>query len=254
MLVHVQPTPQQLVQLTQLVSSPRLAPYIAQTSTKPQAMALYLWNIQVTSACAETIALAEVILRNAMSDQLTAGYGPRWYSRAELFDDRTAKDIRSAWSSITMPKDSATGRPAAKTLQAVPAGKVVANTMLGCWINLLDRGGTRGEGPMLKKVDYDSTLWRKALYKAFPHSNGRRATVHEAASRMRALRNRAAHHEPLIDGVPLPGQGLAGGGVRRLTLAQAHQEVLDVVGFIDRDVADWLTRASRVPQLLAARP
>ncbi|MFJ9447173.1 Abi family protein [Kitasatospora sp. NPDC101235] len=252
--MHVQPTPQQLGPLTELVSGPRLAPYLAQTSTKQQAMALYLWNIQVTGACAETIALAEVVLRNAMSDQLAAAYGPQWYTKAELFDDRTVKDIRSAWNGISLAKDPATGRPLDKTVANVPAGKVVANTMLGCWINLLDRGGTRGEGPMKKRVDYDSTLWRKALYRAFPHSNGKRATVHETASRMRALRNRAAHHEPLIDGVPLPGQGLPGGGIRRLTLAQAHQEVLDLVGFIDRDVADWLGKASRVPQLLSVRP
>ncbi|MFE2728145.1 hypothetical protein [Kitasatospora sp. NPDC059327] len=217
-------------------------------------MALYLWNIQVTGACAETVALAEVVLRNAMNDQLTAAFGPLWYSKAELFDDRTARDIRSAWTGITMPKDPATGTPVEKTVRNVPAGKVVANTMLGCWVNLLDRGGTRGEGPMLKRVDYDSTLWRKALYKAFPHGNGKRATVHESASRMRAPRNRAAHHEPLIDGVPLPGQGLRGGGIRRLTLAEAHQEVLDLVGYIDQDVADWLAKASRVPRLLATRP
>ncbi|WP_158827624.1 hypothetical protein [Streptomyces sp. NRRL S-118] len=44
-------------------------------------------------------------------------------------------------------------------------------------------------------VDYDSTLWRKALHKAFPNSGGRRTTVFSTASDVRSLRNRAAHHE-----------------------------------------------------------
>lgn len=125
-------------------------------------MELYLWNVRVSAAFAEVIALAEIILRNAMAEQLAAAYGATWYARAELFDDRTINGFRTAWRNVSMPHDRRTGKPQGKTLGTVPAGKLVAESTFGCWVNLLDKGGTRGEGPFKKNVDYDSTLWRGA--------------------------------------------------------------------------------------------
>ncbi|WP_242537383.1 hypothetical protein [Streptomyces albidoflavus] len=71
---------------------------------------------------------------------------------------------------------------------------------------------------------------------------------------MRSLRNRAAHHEPLLDGLPLTGQTDRRGRPRRLSLPDAHQEVLRLVEYVDKDVAAWLARSSRVPQALSVRP
>lgn len=169
-------------------------------------------NVRLSAAFGEVIALAEVILRNAMAEHLATAYGATWYARADLFDDRTMNGFRTTWRNITLPADPATGKPVQKTLQAVPAGKIVAESTFGCWVNLLDKGGTRGDGPYRKNVDYDSTLWRKALHKAFPNSGGKRTTVFTTA-----------HHEPLIGGVPLPGQTDSRGRTRRLTLGAPPQ-------------------------------
>ncbi|WP_079188872.1 Abi family protein [Streptomyces kebangsaanensis] len=252
--MQIQPTAAQLKLLEPLISRPRLVPYLAATSTPTAAMELYLWNVRLSAAFGEVIALAEIILRNAMAEQLAAAYGDTWYARADLFDDRTMGGFRTTWRNITMPTDPATGKPAQKTLRAVPAGRIVAESTFGCWVNLLDKGGTRGDGPYKKNVDYDSTLWRKALYKAFPNSGGKRTTVFTTASHVRSLRNRVAHHEPLIGGVPLPGQTDRRGRTRRLTLADAHAEVLRLVEYINKDVATWLGRSSRVHELLRTRP
>ncbi|MFC8176026.1 hypothetical protein [Streptomyces sp. NPDC057325] len=130
----------------------------------------------------------------------------------------------------------------------------MAESTFGCWVNLLDKGGTRGDGPYRKKVDYDSTLWRGALRHASPNSGGKRTTVLTIASHVRSLRNWAAHHEPLIGGVPLRGQNGPRGHTRRLALPDAHGEVLRLVEYIDKDVAAWLTQTSRVPDLLKDRP
>ncbi|MFZ3573837.1 Abi family protein [Streptomyces sp. BH097] len=252
--MQLQPTATQLSLLEPLISRPRLAPFLAATATPEAAMELYLWNVRLSAAFSEVIALAEVILRNAMAEQLAAAYGATWYARAELFDDRTMNGFRTTWRNISMPTDPKTRKPAKKTLRDVPAGKIVAESTFGCWVNLLDRGGARGDGPYLKNVDYDSTLWRKALHKAFPNSGGKRTTVFTTASHVRCLRNRTAHHEPLIGGIPLPGQNDARGRTRRLALADAHDEVLRLVEYIDKDVASWLGQMSRVPELLSCRP
>ncbi|MDT0493642.1 Abi family protein [Streptomyces griseus] len=251
--MQIQPSPQQLKLLEPLISRPRLAPFLAATSTPADAMELYLWNVRVSAAFGEVIALAEVILRNAMAEQLAAAYGATWYSKAELFDDRTISGFRTTWRNITMPIDPATGKPGEKSLRTVPAGKLVGESSFGCWVNLLDKGGTRGDGPFRRRVDYDSTLWRKALFKAFPNGGGKRATVFTTASRVRLLRNRAAHHEPLINGVPLTGQ-VKRGRTQRLSLPDAHNEILVLVDYIDQDIATWLRQTSRVPGLLQTRP
>ncbi|MFH8477038.1 hypothetical protein [Streptomyces sp. NPDC018000] len=39
-------------------------------------MELYLWNVRLSAAFGEVIALAEVILRNAMAEQLAARQAP----------------------------------------------------------------------------------------------------------------------------------------------------------------------------------
>ncbi|MFE4337325.1 hypothetical protein ACFRQM_51020 [Streptomyces sp. NPDC056831] len=131
---------------------------------------------------------------------------------------------------------------------------MAAESTFGCWVHLLDKGGTRGDGPFEKNVDYDSTLWCKVLHKAFPNSGGKRATVFATASHVRSLRNRVAHHEPLINGVPLHGQSNSQGRARRLSLTDAHPEVMRLVEYIDKDFATWLGQTSRVPELLRTRP
>ncbi|MEV6461489.1 Abi family protein [Streptomyces albidoflavus] len=252
--MQIQPTAAQLKLMEPLISRPRLAPYLTAAGAPAAAMELYLWNVRLAAAFTEVIALAEIILRNAMAEQLAAAYGPTWYARSDLFDDRTIRGFQSTWRGITMPSDPGTGKPATKTLRSIPAGKMVAESTFGCWVNLLDKGGTRGDGPYRQNVDYDSTLWRKALHRAFPNSGGKRATVFTTASHVRSLRNRAAHHEPLLDGLPLTGQTDRRGRPRRLSLPDAHQEVLRLVEYVDKDVAAWLTQSSRVPQALAVRP
>lgn len=116
-----------------------------------------------------------------MAEQLPAAYGSTWYARADLFDDRTMNGFKGTWRNFTMPSVPGTGKPAPRTLRAIPAGKIVAESTCGCWVSLLDKGGTRGVGPYRTNVDYDSTLWRKALRKASPNSGGH--GVHHRQSR-----------------------------------------------------------------------
>jgi hypothetical protein len=65
------------------------------------------------------------------------------------------------------------------------SGRVVAELSLGFWRFLLAR-------------HYDETLWRSALYRAFPGQSHRRV-VHDAATVLHLCRNRVAHHEPIFN-------------------------------------------------------
>lgn len=115
--MQIQPTTEQL---KLLISRRRLGPFLTAAATPVAAMELYHWNVRLSAAFGELIALAKVILRNAMAEQLAATYGDTWYARAELFDDRTMSSFKRTWRNITMPAEPDTGRLAQKTLRTVP--------------------------------------------------------------------------------------------------------------------------------------
>lgn len=63
-----------------------------------------------------------------------------------------------------------------------------------------------------------------------------------------ALRNTVAHHEPLVNGIPLPGEN------RRITLADAVQACFDLAMIMDRDLYSWLMDNSKMNLVLNHEP
>ncbi len=244
------PTPKQVAALTTALSPERMAPFRKATGSQAAALELYIWNLRLSAAFSETIAIAEVVLRNAMHRELTATYGQTWYCRSELFDDRTLDGFAAAWRQL----NNQSGNKKPKPLKDIPPGKFVAEVTFGTWLSLLDAGSWRGAEPFREKVNYENTLWRKALHRAFPNSDRNRKTVYRTARIVRAVRNRVAHHEPLINGVSLPGEYDASGQPRRLKCDEVHNAILELVRYIDLDVHAWLCAASRVPEVLTQRP
>jgi hypothetical protein len=112
-----------------------------------------------------------------------------------------------------------------ETKHQVSEGRVVAELNFGFWCRLLGRR-------------YDETLWRHALYGAFPHSDRRRGAIVAAVEPTRLLRNRIAHHEPIY--------------ARDHAADQAR--ALEIVGWICPTTRAWVDEKSRVPEVLLSRP
>jgi len=132
----------------------------------------------------------------------------------------------------------------------------VAKLMFEFWRNLLEAGGDIGDGPRRVRADHER-LWRTQLKSAFP--GGRLEAASQSAQFTRswtlgvvmnvhALRNRAAHHEPLVNGFPLPGEQ------RRLSADQGHQACLQLARLLDRDLAAWLVTNSQMARHLPRDP
>jgi len=245
-------TPAQAAALTHAISADRLDTYLQLTGGDGgRASALYIWNRDLSLAILADIAIVEVALRNALHTQLSITWGARWYADPNLvLDRRSADELKRAWSH--MP-DSCKQRP---SLDVTEPGKLVAHCMMGFWVNLLDGGSYIGDPPRRVRADYEH-LWRTSLNKAFPggraeanrsKENFTRSWVHTIALRVRDLRNRIAHHESLVNGFPLPGQG------RRLTAEQGYEEVLRLARMLDRELEGWLKANTSVPDLLTHRP
>ena len=201
----------------QRISAERFAPYEAEVDGNfEQAFALYEWNMRVSAAMFHAIGMLEVVLRNALHDQLSRARGRAWYHSAPL-DFAAQRDVQQAVQRATR-----SGTPA-----EVP-GKVIAELSFGFWRFLLSR-------------KYHTSLWVPVLYRAFPvHRDAARwrVDVESRVERLYFLRNRVAHHEP----------------VHRRDLRRDFDDLLTVTGWICADTQAWVKACSNVPAVLTARP
>lgn len=216
--------PETLNALEVSLSPERMATYIAVAGgDREKAMRLYAWNTAVSAAFYGPLQYLEVTARNAMHEQLSTVYGPDWYDNPKCGLDAGAIN-RIAGAKTDLGRE---GYP-------VDPPHVVAALAFGFWVSLLGRGG-RMPGVETTRANYEMTLWRPALYRAFPHVRKPRADVHQPLDYLRTFRNRIAHHEPIFS--------------RHLTADYAS--ILEVVGWICPITRDWIAHHSRVLEVLA---
>lgn len=225
------------------VSPVRMGTYLQVTKEDLDvARTLYLWDRDLAVALLGDLAILEVALRNAMSAQLEARWGVEWYKNPAMpLDDRSSKVLSTAWKQLKGP---------------TTPGKLVAQCMFGFWCGLLDKGDHLGLQPRRVRCNYE-VLWRGVLDRAFPGGRAQaradgdrwaREYAFQIVSRVKALRNRVAHHEPLVNGFPLPGQDT------RVTAREAYGDVMKLAAMLDRDLHAFLQFRSNVPTILANRP
>jgi hypothetical protein len=267
----LQAQPSSLADLDRGISLDRFATFqAAAAGDNDLARALYLWNRDLSVAFLADIAILEVALRNALHDAASRAWGTHWYSNPlVVLDDRSSSQLATAWARLPRAVQRRGSDP------DVP-GRLVAHCMFGFWTNLLDAGDHTGQPPRKVRVNYDD-LWGAFKF-AFPggrtearterqaiqqESTKRSAAqtaelirdttftrtwVHGICKDINSLRNRVAHHEPIINGLPLSGQG------RRLSAQEAHEQCRVLARLIDRRLAAWLDTDTRVPALLRQRP
>jgi hypothetical protein len=205
------------------LSPERIATYMAAAGgDRARAMRLYTWNTAVSAAFYGPLQGLEVAVRNAMHRALTAKYGAAWYDNDTCgFDAGTLNRIAGAKNDLRRD-----GYP-------VDSPHLVAALPFGFWVALLGRGG-RSAALGAPKRNYEMTLWRPCLYRAFPHARSGRAQVHQPLDYLRTFRNRIAHHEPIF--------------TRHLEADYAS--ILTVTGWVCPGTCDWIAHHSRVPKLL----
>jgi len=109
-----------------------------------------------------------------------------------------------------------------------PPGKVIAELMFGFW-------------RYLSTAAHHHPLWIPYLHTAFAPGTSRRA-VDRPVGRLHQLRNRIAHHEPLL-------RRNAATGVLSLTtqhLVDRHADLLTVAELISPDLRDYIAATSTV--------
>ncbi len=206
--------------LEKALSAERLSTYQAATATPEAALRLYAWNTAASAALYGPLQALEVTVRNAFHQALAPIYGMDWYDnpRAGL------TPVACVRVAEAKQKLRAGGKPVAPP-------RIIAELSFGFWERLLARG-PRGN------QNYETTLWRPALYRAFPYARRPRSEVHKPFPSLRDLRNRIAHHEPIF----------------ARQLADDYQIILEVIGWMSPEIHDWVIHQSQVPAILATRP
>lgn len=234
------------------IPHPRLAPYErAVASTRIDAIELYAWNRSISLALFDEIATLEVAMRSAMATELVATFGLQWFADDGLFDDDAEAAIMQAWRQGGLAALEREGA-APETIH----GKLVASFMFGFWVKLLGKGEySRKNEPLKRRRIYDTTLWKPCLRRAFPHVDDlARATVQAAAKHVQFVRNRIAHHEHVIWGIPIADRKDADGATLRLDVSEAHAMIVTLAGYLDAGLAEWIDETSSVREQLARCP
>lgn len=198
-----------------VIGPDRLAPYIAACGAdQTRAMRLYTWNIEASSAVLGAFAALEVGVRNAMHTCLARHFGQEdWWEVATLSTNDRAQ-IEDAIHHLDRKRGRDRWRP----------GHIVAELKVSFWEALLANR-------------YHAALWTPALRGAFPNFTGRRGELRAQLERLRMLRNRAAHHEP----------------IHARDLAVDHRYMCIVAGSVSADLRMWVATHSRLPMIVAAR-
>src|SRR3954454_20551112 len=149
-------------------------------------MRLYTWNTAARPAFYGPVEGLEAALRHGLHRELGAAYGPAWYDNPACgLDAGALRRVEAARDDLRRG-----GSPRA------PPHRVAA-LPFGFWVALLGRGG-RAAALGAPKRNYEMTLWRPCLHKAFPHAPLGRVQAHAPLAYLRPFRNRIAHHEPIF--------------------------------------------------------
>ena len=183
-------------ELQRAVSEGWLEPYLRHSPNgdAAQAFATYLWNLALCESLYPALQGIEVTLRNSIHGAASAEFGDEFWFKTQLigYEKKQIEDIDKRFSNQ-------------KTLAT--AGRYIAECNFGFWENLFNS-------------HYEHTLWRRMLRATFPqaprHLRTRRG-IRSRLDRIRVLRNRVFHHEPIW---------------HLQDLEEQHESILETIGWM----------------------
>lgn len=216
-----------LSDLDRTITRPRLSRYMTATGGNlTGALQLYEANVLLSEVLFGFLHGLEVALRNSLHTVFSTDLRVSdWY-----VDGLALPWPPPAPQTLNLPNNmrNMVSDARSKAGSRATVGKVVAELPFGFWTTLL---GNR----------FDA-VWRASLHKAFPNATVRRQIIHWRLDVIRFLRNRIAHHEPILS------------SSNRVYTGHPHQpdislpDLLECVDWISAGTAHWLQRSTRYEQ------
>ena len=203
--------------LTESITEDRFAPYLsAGSQVESESYGIYAWNLALCESLYPALNCLEISLRNSIHDAAVQEFGVEDWFQIHLHLNeleplnKLANDLRQ-------------GR------RMVGVNALVANLTLGFWLSLF-------------RSRYEQVLWPKLLEPVFPHwprKERTRQNAYDRLDRIRRLRNRVFHHEPIWH---LPD------------LERRHEEILETIGWVSPAMLAITQLLDRFPNVYTTGP
>ncbi len=191
-------------QLKYYLSSPRFNVYLAKTSNDfDKAYQLYKVNIELSEAFYPILSVLEVCLRNAVNETLKNHFSdPYW------FKNRLPPEF--------LPSVSEAIQKVSTQRKNITPDTIIAELNFGFWNRLFNR-------------NYTGLLWKelRLIFRNTPKYLRQRDTIADALYRIRTLRNRIYHYEPIFNSLE--------------DLEKQYNEMLTFLVWIDKDLPNFLS-------------
>lgn len=166
------------------------------------ALKLYAYNMRLSASMYGPLHMLEVTLRNTIDQRLRAVHGQDWFANPAAGLTRYQLDsIASARQALLRQGKSVAHDP------------IVAELNFGFWASFFGKQAYR--------------QWQH-LRPAFNQPGLQRATVADMLEKLRDLRNRIAHHEPIL----------------KLPLELRYAALRDLVDWMEPEAALWIDQTS----------
>jgi hypothetical protein len=219
--------PQFLADFARTVSRVRLFRYlVAADQDFELALSLYEKNVLLSQAVFGFLHGLEVAVRNSIHHVLSQDLNKINWIKNHL--QLPWPDPAPSHLDFTQPMLEMLTQAHRKIGTTASVGKLIAELNFGFWVDLI---GAR----------YDH-IWRNSLHKAFPHAHVPRKIVHWRLESIRHLRNRIAHHEPIITSTNTVCTGRF--DETHITLGA----LVECVNWVSPSTADWLTATTHIGQ------
>lgn len=170
----------------------------------------YAWNMALSESMYPILQTLEITLRNAIYEA-----AKEYFKRDDWFDDTAV--IHYQYNQMAIRKAKQALERQNKPLEP---GRIIAELTFGFWTSLLDRR-------------YEQILWHKIIKTTFPYmprTNRTRQHLSQRFNKIRFLRNRVFHHEPIW---------------YWQDLAQQHQDMLEALGWISPEMKELVMTVDR---------
>lgn len=206
--------------LENTVSHTRLEAYRPVGATDLDMVINYFWNTELSEALYPSLQAFEIALRNGVHRALTVHFGTElWFDHGILLDwqERTLQEAKHELTLHRKPHEP---------------GRIVAELSFGFWSSMFNS-------------PYEEPLWyadgAALLDIVFPHVPRplrTRKRLSRRIERIRRLRNRVFHYEPIWN---------------KPDLRQRHQQIIEALGWISRETCEMVALSDRFEEVLEGR-
>ena len=167
---------EQIEAIISAITRERLSTYVNATTTEAEALALYELNSELSSSIFKVIGSFEIVFRNAVAKAAANQFNTADWHQCDEFTSALSCRLRGRIQDVC-------GRLGRRGLPVQP-GRIISELNFHFWVALHER-------------QYEHKFWTRFLRNIWPEGQ-RRSEVHNDLIKIKNLRNRIAHHEPVF--------------------------------------------------------